>query len=523
VASRVGTAFGKYNITGLLGKGGMGEVYEAFDTAKGRTVALKILADEFSNDVNFRTRFQRESHAAAILQEPHVIPIHDWGEINGSLYIDMRLVQGQTLYDLIAKGPLEPSRAVAIIGQVGAALDAAHAERLIHRDIKPQNIIVTPNDFAYLVDFGIAEAVGDTRLTMAGVQIGTMNYMAPERFGDRTATPAVDVYSLACVLYEALTGAIPFPANSLEGLLSAHLGSPPPRPSMAGRRIPAALDDVVARGMAKDPDDRYGTAGGLGRAAQRALQSGESHPANAMTVVPAGFSSPTAAGTPPPFAPGPSPYARATVASPMRAMSPGPAAPPPDRDFGRPSRGWVLPTVIAVAAALILGGIGVVIGLVAHDRSSQAAGPSPSTISSPAGTGSTQAASSPPPTPQSPLTPPPRVAVPPMVTGPDQSVRHQSCDQGFTLATASGFGSHAGRGTPETSCLFTDSVLTTYWAEYGNASPLARAVSAPGAVDCNSVAGALCDGSNFLMQCQQYPGDGWITCTGGSNARVYLW
>lgn len=158
--SRVGTTFGKYSITRLLGRGGMGEVYEAFDNDKNRTVALKILADQYSHDTTFRTRFQRESHAAAVLQEPHVIPIHDWGEIDGNLYIDMRLVQGVTLSDLTARGPLPPARAVAIVTQIAAALDAAHAAGLIHRDIKPQNIIVTPADFAYLVDFGIAESQG---------------------------------------------------------------------------------------------------------------------------------------------------------------------------------------------------------------------------------------------------------------------------------------------------------------------------------------------------------------------------
>src|SRR4051794_40030079 len=147
VESRVGTAFGKYTIVDLLGKGGMGEVYEAYDTVKKRSVALKILADGLSTDETFRKRFQRESHAAAVLQEPHVIPIHDWGEIDGRLYIDMRLVHGQTLDELIAEGPLEPSRAVAIIGQVGEALDAAHAEGLMHRDVKPHNIIMTPTDF----------------------------------------------------------------------------------------------------------------------------------------------------------------------------------------------------------------------------------------------------------------------------------------------------------------------------------------------------------------------------------------
>jgi tRNA A-37 threonylcarbamoyl transferase component Bud32 len=507
VDSRVGTTFGKYNITRLLGKGGMGEVYEAYDTGKGRTVALKILADEFSHDVSFRTRFQRESHAAAILQEPHVIPIHDWGEIDGNLYIDMRLVQGHTLFDLIAKGPLAPSRAVVIISQVGAALDAAHAEGLIHRDIKPQNIIVTPADFAYLVDFGIAETRGDTRLTMTGTQIGTLNYMAPERFSDQEATLAVDIYSLTCVLYESLTGETPFATDSLEHLVAAHIASPPPRPSLANPRVPAAFDDVIARGMAKDPDDRYGTAGGLGRAAQRALHAGGPALADAMTAPPPG------GGSAPPFAGGGlSRYAGTTIAPPSSAAPPGPAAVPPDRDSGDRGRGWALPTLIAVVAALVLGGIGVVIGLLAHRNSGQTAGPSPSMgyrTAEPTIGGS----------PQAPL----HGALPPLVTGADQSSLHQSCDQGFTLPTGSGFATHAGRGTPETSCLFTNSVLTSYWAEYGNASPLPRAVSAPGAVDCSSVPGALCNASNFLMHCQQYSGDSWITCTGGNNARVYLW
>jgi serine/threonine kinase PknH len=477
VDSRVGTTFGKYEITRLLGKGGGGAVYEARDTGKGRTVALKILAEELSNDATFRTRFQRESQAAAVLQEPHVIPIHDWGEIDGSLYIDMRLVQGQTLLDLIAQGPLEPARAVAIVGQVGDALDAAHAEGLIHRDVKPQNIIVTPADFVYLVDFGIAEAKGDPRLTTAGTRIGTLNYMAPERFNDSASTPAVDVYSLACVLYESLTGDAPFAGGNLEHLVAAHIASPPPRPSVANPRVPAALDDVVARGMAKHPDDRYGTAGGLGRAAQRALGTG-------------GHSLPVG-DTTRPFATGVS-SAHSGHAG-MTFPDGVTAAEPRDRDSSERRRKSVLPTVIGVAAALILGGIGVVVGLHFHG-----------------------------PTGQQP-TPPTRTAPPPLVTGADLSSLHQSCDQGFTLLTATGFGTHAGRGTLETSCLFANSVLTSYWAEYGNASPLPRAVSAPGAVDCKAVPGALCNGSNFLMHCQQLPGDGWITCTGGSGARVYLW
>jgi serine/threonine-protein kinase len=382
VDSRVGTTFGKYNITRMIGKGGMGEVFEAYDTAKRRTVALKILADQFSNDDTFRTRFQRESHAAAILQEPHVIPIHDWGEIDGNLYIDMRLVQGQTLADLLVKGPLAPPRAVAIISQVAAALDAAHAEGLIHRDVKPQNIIITPADFAYLVDFGIAETRGDTRLTVAGTQIGTFNYMAPERFtGQVVATSAVDVYALACVLYESLTGNTPFATDSLENLAAAHIASPPPRPSVDNPRVPTAFDDVVARGMAKDPDDRYGTTGGLGRAAQRALQTGGPNVANAMTVPPpGGFTSPVGGAAPSFVGSVASPYAGPTMVPPSGPTPVGPTSVPPDRDSGQRGRGWVLPTVIAVAAAFILGGIGVVIGLLAHRNSGQAAGPAPSTV-----------------------------------------------------------------------------------------------------------------------------------------------
>ncbi len=280
--SLVGGMFGKYKVVRLLGTGGMGKVYEAYDTDKGRTVALKLLNEQYADDEKFRARFLRESRAAAILQEPHVIPIHDWGEIDNVLYIDMRLVRGQTLHDMLKRGALDPQRATDIVGQIAAALDAAHAEGLIHRDVKPQNIIVTPDDFAYLVDFGIAETRGDTHLTMAGYQVGSFDYMAPERFGGSEATPAVDVYALACVLHEALTGHKPFAGHSAQ-VIAAHLSSPPPRPSALNARVPASFDDVVARGMAKHPDDRYGSAGALGRAAKRALAE-EASAAGAPTM-----------------------------------------------------------------------------------------------------------------------------------------------------------------------------------------------------------------------------------------------
>src|SRR4029077_16211942 len=170
MASRVGSMFGPYELQSLLGVGGMGEVYRAYDTVKDRVVAVKLLRAEMSTDAGFQERFRRESRVAARLQEPHVIPVHDFGDIDGVLYIDMRLVDGGSLKDeLRANGPLDPGRAASIIAQVGAALDAAHADGLVHRDIKPENVLLTPDDFAYLVDFGIAHGGGDPSMTTTGL------------------------------------------------------------------------------------------------------------------------------------------------------------------------------------------------------------------------------------------------------------------------------------------------------------------------------------------------------------------
>lgn len=356
--SLIGTAFGHYEIRRLIGKGGMGEVYEAYDTNKGRTVALKLLTDRYTNDETFRARFLRESRAAAILQEPHVIPIHDWGEINNVLYIDMRLVQGQTLHEILQKGALEPERATDIIRQVASALDAAHAAGLIHRDVKPQNIIVTPDDFAYLVDFGIAETRGDTHLTMAGFTVGSFDYMAPERFGDEEATSAVDVYSLACVLYEALTGAKPFPVHSAEQAIRSHVASPPPRPSAVNARVPRSFDEVIARGMAKHPDDRYGSAGALGRAAKRAIAPDAAGPVGTDTLL-----APQYINAPPSYPPFNAQYPYPPT---------GPTG-PVGAEQGN-SKKLMVVTVVGITVALLVGGVGLVIGLLAQRNSSNSEG-----------------------------------------------------------------------------------------------------------------------------------------------------
>jgi hypothetical protein len=264
---------GPYRLEGLLGRGGMGEVYRAFDTRRGRLVALKVLPPELAHDEGFRLRFRRESDSAARLQDPHVIPIHDFGEIDGRLYIDMRFVEGVGLDRLIASGPMDPRRAVALVAQVAEALSDAHAHGVLHRDIKPSNILVTRSDFVYLLDFGIARALDDdlTALTRSGATVGTLAYMAPERFDGGAPDARSDIYSLACTLAECLTGRRPFDATSLPSLMKAHLTADPPRPSLARRDVPPAFDDVIARGMAKDPAARYPTARDLAAAAQYAL------------------------------------------------------------------------------------------------------------------------------------------------------------------------------------------------------------------------------------------------------------
>ncbi|GAD83798.1 serine/threonine protein kinase [Nocardia asteroides NBRC 15531] len=266
-----GSMFGRYELRRLLGVGGMGEVYEAYDTSKNRTVAVKVLNRELARDPVYVQRFRRESQAMASVQEPHVIPVHDWGEVDGVLYIDMRLVKGTDLKERLQRhGRLTPGEAVQVVEQIAAALDAAHEIGLVHRDVKPANILITGSMFAYLVDFGVAHADSDPHLTSTGSAVGSMAYMAPERFEDAPLTAAVDTYALTCVLYECLVGRVPYPVNSLAGAIGSHQMAPPPRPSAVDPAL-EFFDAVVDRGMAKRPGQRYATPGDLARAARTAL------------------------------------------------------------------------------------------------------------------------------------------------------------------------------------------------------------------------------------------------------------
>jgi len=331
--SRAGTQFGPYRLRRLLGRGGMGEVYEAHDTVKDRTVALKLMSPEYNSDGAFRRRMQREAHTAGRLQEPHIVPIHDFGEIDGQLFIDMRFIEGADLGSLLQRsGALSPPRAVAIVSQVAAALDAAHRSGVVHRDIKPENILITGDDFAYLVDFGIAAAATDQHLTKTGSAVGSWSYMAPERFGDDDITYRSDIYALACVLYECLTGTPPYQTQNLSTLMGAHLMQPIPHPSLQRQGVPTAFDDVIARGMAKDPAQRYPTAGELGRAAQQALSVPDRERAVTMLAHTRQYVPPT----------GPLPQ-RPWAAS----------APPPQ--WTRPPKrsGWLVPAAILVVVFVV--------------------------------------------------------------------------------------------------------------------------------------------------------------------------
>lgn len=266
-----GTLVGGYRIEALVGRGGMGVVYRARQLALDRPVALKLIAPELAREEGFRERFEREAKLAAALEHPHVLPVHEAGEVEGLLFLAMRYVDGRDLSALLAdEGQLEPARAASIVAQVAEALDAAHGRGLVHRDVKPQNVMVERlggGEHAFLCDFGLsrlAAVTGD--LTASGRFLGTVDYASPEQIRGEPVNEQSDVYALGCLLFQALTGRVPYPREDELAKLWAHLHEPPPaasalRPELEG------FDRVIARALAKEPADRYQAAGELARAA----------------------------------------------------------------------------------------------------------------------------------------------------------------------------------------------------------------------------------------------------------------
>lgn len=276
--ARSGSRFGPYQLGRLLGHGVVGEVYRAEDTRNDELVALKLISETLSSDEAFRSRLEDEAEAAGQVTEPHVVPIRAYGEIDDVLYLETGLVEGTDLATMLADGgPLSPPRAVAIVRQVAAALDAAHNGFVVHRDVKPDNILVTEDDLAQLMDFGVAAAIAEPGVR-AKPEVGTVAYMAPERLTGEQVTHLADIYSLGCVLAEALSGECPFHADTVDEALEERRTAEPPRPSkLRPGRVPAAIDEVVARALARKPEDRYSSAGELAAAAYQALTEPERH------------------------------------------------------------------------------------------------------------------------------------------------------------------------------------------------------------------------------------------------------
>jgi serine/threonine-protein kinase len=274
---RIGTVLGGYRIVEPLGRGGTSVVYRAEHVRLGRPAALKLLVPGLG-DSDFSARFLRESQLAASLDHPSIVSVYDAGESDGLLYIAMACIDGSDLRSMLEDdGRLPLRRALRIVGQVGKALDAAHARGLVHRDVKPANILVGPGDRAYLSDFGVVKELAGNSTTRTGTFVGTIEYCAPEQIEGRDVGPRADVYSLACVLYECLAGEPPFHRPSEVAVLNAHLHSSPPKLVRAAPELPAALDQVIAKALSKSPLDRYATCGEFVAAAKAAAAEPRIH------------------------------------------------------------------------------------------------------------------------------------------------------------------------------------------------------------------------------------------------------
>src|SRR4051812_18960449 len=265
-----GQVLAGYRIEGLVGRGGMGVVYRATQLALERPVALKLITPDLAEDESFRERFKRESRTAAQIEHPHVIPVHEAGEADGQLFIAMRLIDGVDLREVIRRnGRVDPSRAVALLSQIASALDAAHARGLVHRDIKPGNVLIAVEDgrdHAYLTDFGLSKQLGsESAVTKTGMFVGTVDYIAPEQIRGLPLDARSDVYSLGCLLFHTLTGRVPFERDTDVAKIFAHMSEPPPAVREEVPGVPPELDGVLRRAMAKEPADRYPSAADLGR------------------------------------------------------------------------------------------------------------------------------------------------------------------------------------------------------------------------------------------------------------------
>ncbi|MEA2150441.1 MAG: hypothetical protein QOD69_2271 [Solirubrobacteraceae bacterium] len=376
---RIGSVLGGYRIEALIGRGGMGVVYRAEDLRLGRKVALKLLAPELAANQGFRERFETESRLAAAIDHPHIIPLYEAGDAEGLVFIVMRFVDGIDLKALVElEGPLPLARALTIAGQVGGALDAAHERGLVHRDVKPANVLVATggggleaSDHCYLTDFGLTKDTSQNLgLTGTGQFVGTIAYVAPEQINGAALSGATDQYALGCVLYECLTGRPPYARDDELHIMWAHLGDEPPPVTAHRPELPPALDGALARALAKEPEERYGSCAAMVAAVHATTTAATvvartviSSPPKAPAV-PVGetrLSSQPAQPAPPPPAP--------------------PAAPPPPPAEPAPARGRAGFAAVAAVAAIAAGIAGAVVG----GSGDQQADPAPTSVAATGG------------------------------------------------------------------------------------------------------------------------------------------
>ncbi len=346
--------FGRYEIMTELGRGGMATVYLAHDPAFDRHVAIKVLPSKFTHDPQFRARFMREAKVIAALEHPFIVPVYDYGEEGENPFIVMRHMPGGTLADRIHTGPMPLSEAVPILQRLADALDEAHRNNLVHRDLKPTNVLFDLRGDAFLSDFGLAKlSESATKLTFTGVMVGTPDYMSPEQaIGDEDTDRRSDVYSLGVILYEMLSGYLPYTAPTPMKIMFKHVNEPVPRLDTARLGLPVVTNMVLSRAMAKRLDDRYPTAGALA-AAVTALQTGAAPPVATvtppavlrLTTAPAG--APTILGQPRAVE-----LPAATRPVPNKAAAPNATRPMPAASS---SRLWVVSGIVGVIMLLLLG------------------------------------------------------------------------------------------------------------------------------------------------------------------------
>jgi len=329
----VGTSIGHYQILEQLGRGGMSTVYKALQVSLDREVAIKVLPPYFAHDPQFAARFSREARAVARLRHPNILTVFDYGEQDDYTYIVMEYIQGgRTLANVLEeRGTLDLPTVLLVIQQIASALDYAHQQGVIHRDIKPSNILVPREDWFLLSDFGIAKVVGGGDLTKTGMGMGTPDYMAPEQGRGLPVDARADIYSLGVMLYRMVVGQLPYHADTPMGVIIKHINDPLPLPSQQNPNVPAAVEQVILKAMAKNPDDRYQTAGELARALKQAVDQVRHSAAATITGVPL---------TPPGI-----------------PVEPGIAAPPAARRGGIPRWAWLAGGGVVIAAALVVCGV----------------------------------------------------------------------------------------------------------------------------------------------------------------------